>query len=81
MINFITLITSLRQKNLDRRINELEITLQCLKNKRYSASMHRGVFFENKEIEDLICEIDKRIPATRAKLERLYNKRKRLQHD
>jgi len=81
MINFITLITSLRQKNLDRRINELEITLHCLRDSRRSASRHRSVFFENKKIEDIICEIDKRIPATRAKLERLYNKRKRLQHD
>ena len=78
MINFITLITSLRQKNLDRRINELEITLHCLRDSRRSASRHRSVFFENKEIEDLICEIDKRISITSAKLERLRNKRKEL---
>ena len=78
MINLITRITSFRRKRLDERIKELEIKLQCLDNNRYSTSMHRGVFFENKEIEDLICEIDKRISITSAKLERLRNKRKEL---
>nr|DAU48511.1 MAG TPA: hypothetical protein [Caudoviricetes sp.] len=72
-----------RQEAFSKLLWHKNIILRKLKKRdsRRSASRHRSVFFENKKIEDIICEIDKRIPATRAKLERLYNKRKRLQHD
>ena len=82
MINFIALITSLRLKMLDRRINKLEREVRHFRLEVEELKLRKSYIFNNydPEVSTLLRELSCMILHDRIELVRLRNKRRELQH-